>query len=130
MHPEHEEAMRTDFADRVATAWAATWPGVTDAEACEIACSVAEYDQRWSSGPHAQHWAFLHACYLDWQRHPAQMRLLTADVDVHRAIYDNAGLTDIHRRSLRQAGHLTDEERAISRGTPVQPHHIPLHRER
>lgn len=131
MHAEHEEAMRADYSDRAAESWKAFWSGVTDAEAYEIRCRVAEYDQRWRLGPHAQEWEFLRAAHADWRDRPEDMRRFTEDIDTHRKVYDDFGLTEVQRRSIAQAAAIASEERsAIGALTPPPPLRQPIQRER
>ncbi|WP_280359241.1 hypothetical protein [Nocardia otitidiscaviarum] len=130
MHPEHEEAMRWDFNDRVAMSWKALWPGVTRADADEIDRRVSEYDQRWQAGPHAHEWAFLHAAYIDWRDRPDQMRHFVADITANPTIYRDHGLTDVQRRSLDQAHNIASEERAAVRALNPPPERRPIHRQR
>ncbi|MFD6357266.1 hypothetical protein ACFXO9_27170 [Nocardia tengchongensis] len=130
MHSEHEEAMRFDFHDRVTLSWAAMWPGVTDVEAAEIDRRVSEYDQRWTQGPHAQEWEFLHAAYADWREQPDKMRKFTDDLDVHPGVWAAGGLTDLQRRSLDQARNIAHEERCAINELNPPAQRLPIRRDR
>ncbi|MEV6101458.1 hypothetical protein [Nocardia sp. NPDC051981] len=122
MHREHEEAMRSDFSERIGISLTALAPGLTDDQADEIYRRVGEFDQRWLSGPHAQEWAFLHAAYTDWRDQPEAMAKLVADVRANPGMYADHGLTDIQSRSLDQAHNIAREERCAMQALkpPVQ----------
>ncbi|WP_458686409.1 hypothetical protein [Nocardia tengchongensis] len=130
MHSEHEEAMRWEFRDCIAMSWKALRPGVTGTEAEEIACGIAEYDQRWQSGPHAREWNFLCAAYSDWREQPENMRKLAEDLRINPTVYADGGMTEVQRRSLDQARNIAHEERCAVEAFTTPTQRTPIQRER
>ncbi|MEV6100662.1 hypothetical protein [Nocardia sp. NPDC051981] len=130
MHREHEEAMRADFSDRVAISLNALAPGVTDDQVDEIRRRVAEYDQRWQSGPHAQEWAFLHAAYTDWRDYPEDMRIFVEDLRTNPTVYADYGPTEVQLRSLNQAHNIAREQRCAQQTWKPSTQREPIRRDR
>ncbi|QLY34001.1 hypothetical protein [Nocardia huaxiensis] len=122
MQPEHEELMRSDFQDRTALTWQAYKPDATEQTLFDISRRTAEYDQRWLSGPHAEHWQFLTDAYSDWRARPDTMGRFLDNLEHNRRTYgDTGGFTETQRQSLIQAGNLAREEQACQRLYQQQP---------
>ncbi|WP_306359519.1 hypothetical protein [Nocardia sp. CC227C] len=115
MEREHEEAMRTEFAAQAERWRTAYEPGVTEAKLDEIYRTASECDQRWQTGPHAEHWQYLTDAYSDWRARPDTMNRLLDDVEHNRAQGWDGGVTDIQRRSLHQTRDLAHWERSQQR---------------
>lgn len=130
MHSEHEEAMRADFSDRFAISLNALAPGVTDEQADEIRRRVAEYDQRWQSGPHAQEWAFLHAAYTDWRDFPEDMGAFVEELRTNPTVYADFGPTGVQMRSLDQALNIACELRCARQAWQPDTQREPIRRDR
>ncbi|MGW4121386.1 hypothetical protein [Nocardia sp. NPDC004711] len=127
MHSEHEEAMRADFHDRQAQMLKMAQPEVSDDQRYEIADRIVDYDRRWQSGPYAEDWEFLRAAHADWRDRPEMMARFARDLDVSRNVWEDYGLSDVSRRSVTQARHIADEERAA---IAALAHRQPIRRER
>ncbi|WP_067704481.1 hypothetical protein [Nocardia jejuensis] len=130
MHKEHEEAMRSDFSDRFGESLKALWPGLSTIEVTEIDRRVSEYDHRWTEGPYAMEWEFLHACYRDWRDRPVEMRVFAEDVRAYPGVYTANGLTEVARRSIDQADNVAREEQSAIRALRPAPERLPISRER
>ncbi|MET9025626.1 hypothetical protein ABZW96_08365 [Nocardia sp. NPDC004168] len=126
MEREHEEAMRAEFARFTQLGEDMYRPGTTDAECDRMVEQRRETDQRWSEGPHAEHWSYLSDAYEDWRQAPDTMFRFLDNID-HNG---GEGVTDLQNRSLRQAGQLAGRDsekvrdaarRYIHRATSQQP---------
>ncbi|MFE3958598.1 hypothetical protein ACFXPS_31045 [Nocardia sp. NPDC059091] len=130
MYREHEEAMRSEFYERVGIGLTALAPGITDGQADEIYRRVGEFDRRWLSGPHAQEWAFLDAAYTDWRDQPQLMAKFVEDLRVNPTVYVDYGLTDVQRRSLDQARTIAHEHRCAIDAWDPPTQRLPIRRDR
>ncbi|MFE3986549.1 hypothetical protein ACFXPR_18885 [Nocardia tengchongensis] len=130
MHSEHEEAMRADFSDRAAISLNALAPRVSGEQVEEIGRRVAEYDQRWESGPHAQEWAFLHAAYNDWRDFPEDMGVFVEDLRANPTVYAEFGPTEVQMRSLDQAHNIARELRCARQAWKSSTQREPIRRDR
>ncbi|NKY48374.1 hypothetical protein [Nocardia cerradoensis] len=110
MQREHEEAMRAEFAEKVALERTMFNAGVTDAEFDRMSRRSNDIDNRWASGPHAEHWAFLGDAHHDWQHNPETMERFRADIAHNLATDGHVGLSDVQVRSLEQARTLTQQQ--------------------
>ena|SRR6266568_2689921 len=118
MEREHEEAMRREFTDRVELGRNMVRPSVTDTELDQIEQQRREVDQRWRSGPHAEHWGYLDQAYRDWRDRPDTMARFVETVAYERSQGWDRGMTNVQFRSQEQACRLTapDRARAEQRG--------------
>lgn len=111
MEREHEEAMRREFAEQAELERGARQAGVTETRIEEIYRQSGEYDQRWLSGPHAEHWQYLSDAYRDCQERPDTMRRFLDNIAHNRAHGYDGDVTDTEHRSLLQAYDLAEAER-------------------
>lgn len=110
MLPEHEEAMRVDFAERAALERQLD-ERHTDAATVEQVCNrIDAIDDRWDTGPHAEQWRFLGDTYAEWDQRPVAMREHLDRLRHQRAAGHDIGLSDVQFRSVEQAGALIDPQ--------------------
>lgn len=110
MLPEHEEAMRVDFAKRAALDRQLDERDM-DAATVERVCDrIDAIDDRWETGPHAKQWAFLGDSYAEWDQRPVAMREHLERLRHQRAAGHDTGLSDVEYRSVEQAGALIDPQ--------------------
>ncbi|WP_036499208.1 hypothetical protein [Nocardia aobensis] len=108
MLPEHEEAMRADFAERAALDRQLDERDTDPATAERVCDRIDAIDDRWDTGPHARQWAFLHHVYADWDTRPVAMSEDLDRLRAERAAGHDIGLSDVEFRSVEQAGALID----------------------
>ncbi|MGY1946164.1 hypothetical protein [Nocardia asiatica] len=106
MEREHEEAMRTEFAEYTKLTEQMYRPDATDTDIDRITQQRSEIGQRWGEGPHAEHWSYLSDAYEDWRQAPDTMLRFLDNID-HNG---GEGVTDVQHRSLRQAGQLAGRD--------------------
>ena len=114
MHHEHEDHMRAEY-EQFHRLEQDMYQADTDAEIDRIGAQREEIEQRWQSGPHAEHWAFLGDAHEDWQRSPKVMHRVMEDIAHQRSTTGSCGFTDVQVRSQEQARALTGNDRPRSR---------------
>ncbi|MBF6272287.1 MULTISPECIES: hypothetical protein [Nocardia] len=110
MQREHEEAMRADFATYTDLERKMARPRVTSYEIQLCDMKRHALAERWETGPHADHWAFLEDAYHDWRRNPETMERFRADIAHNLELDGHVGLSDVQLRSLEQARTLTQQQ--------------------
>ncbi|PXX66927.1 hypothetical protein DFR70_103682 [Nocardia tenerifensis] len=109
MEPEHEDAMRTDFAELVRLRDEVLHAEVLDRPNSEVKALDDQrhnLEQRWSNGPHAQAWKHLCSAYRDWERNPERVRQFLAWTEHYRDI-GHERLTAVEQRNIEQARELS-----------------------
>ncbi|MFD6156386.1 hypothetical protein ACFWF7_38695 [Nocardia sp. NPDC060256] len=109
MEREHEDAMRTDFAERVRLneeLFHAENLGSWDSDSDEQARRRDEINSRWSAGPHAEQWAYLNKAHHSWEWDPKLTRDYMDWLDHYRRL-GHEMVDDIQRRSLEQTQELS-----------------------
>ncbi|MFE3195020.1 hypothetical protein ACFXHA_38860 [Nocardia sp. NPDC059240] len=116
MHREHEDMMRSEFHDRTGLAWEADRPGISDDEQRHLNTQVADYDQRWAAGPHAEQWQFLSGALRDWQDRPDEMDSYLDVLNYQRHAFGQPeGVDETQWQSLVQAHNIAHEDRIRQR---------------
>ncbi|NKY48375.1 hypothetical protein [Nocardia cerradoensis] len=110
MLPEHEEAMRVDFAERAALDRQLDERDM-DAATVERVCDrIDAIDDRWDTGPHAKQWRFLGDAYAEWDQRPVAMREHLERLRRQHAAGHDIGMSEVEYRSVEQAGALIDPQ--------------------
>ncbi|MFD0000159.1 hypothetical protein [Nocardia sp. NPDC127526] len=116
MQPEHEEAMRADFAERVRLideVYHAEHLDATSQEIEQYHRGIDRLDTAWSQGPHQQEWHYLRIAYTSWTRDANGAR---QHLDWARYYRDEIGqdqLTAVQWRSIEQAQELSGNTFAV-----------------
>ncbi|WP_191094281.1 hypothetical protein [Nocardia colli] len=109
MEHEHEDAMRTDFAELVRLRDEVVHAEVSDCPDTEVEALDDQrhtLDQRWTNGPHSEAWQHLCAAYTNWEQDPEGVRRFLAWTEHYREIgYEQ--LTAVERRNIEQARELS-----------------------
>jgi hypothetical protein len=109
MQPEHEEAMRQEFAHGVELG-KRMYNVDTEAEIEQLGAQQEEIGRRWQEGPHAEHWQFLNDAWHDWREAPDTMARLADNIAHERAQNGGCGFDEVQVRSLDQARQLYEAD--------------------
>lgn len=118
MNPEHEEAMRRDFA-RFAELSAAADRARAGVERPRILRARNAIGQRWEDGPHADQWRYLEMAHWQWANNPAALARSLDRLDRGEPAWFERGLTDVQHRSLAQVHDAITTTPTRDRRTPA-----------
>ncbi|MVU79483.1 hypothetical protein GPX89_19820 [Nocardia sp. ET3-3] len=110
MQPEHEEAMRVDFAERVRLTdemGLALQTSATEAELADLDMQRNSIDIGWYRGPHAKDWRYLNIAFNTWAFAPEQARQHLDWAKYYRDEVGQDQLTPLQWRSIEQAQELS-----------------------
>ncbi|QLY34002.1 hypothetical protein [Nocardia huaxiensis] len=116
MEPEHEEAMRADFAECVRLTdeiYHAEHLGATNQELDQYERSINRLGTAWTQGPHHEEWHYLRRAFAAWTSDPDAAR---RHLEWARYCRDEVGqdqLTAVQWRSIEQAQELSGNTFAV-----------------
>ncbi|MFE3195019.1 hypothetical protein ACFXHA_38855 [Nocardia sp. NPDC059240] len=111
MEFEHEEAMRTDFAERIRLTYERNHAefelGATPDELAGIDAARRRIEQAWEAGPHSRDWRYLGIAFRTWACAPEDARQHLEWARYYRDEVGQDQLDPVQWRSLEQAQELS-----------------------